>query len=246
MARRVLWSLLAAVLALTLAGLFFRDALASFGATRLLAQRGFHCDPLSVHVPLMIPPANLQLEPSRCKVSEGPLESVLFTEPVSLHLEGFEVRSLAFTSLEINLRPAAAREVDRNTLGDMSRIVGLDQPALELMFDSAKLSRGRNPSLEAGHAVLRRAGKQVAGFRDLRVATSENGSTISSPHAHLDQAALLGEGALRLTATPTAAVFSVVFAGDLKVKIVLDHIDATRPTADFSVAIGSTTTAAAK
>ncbi|MDP1830125.1 MAG: hypothetical protein Q8L48_43075 [Archangium sp.] len=44
---------------------------------------------------------------------------------------------------------------------------------------------------------------------------------------------------MRLTATPTAAVVSVAFAGDLEVKVVLDHIDATRPTADFNIALGA-------
>lgn len=233
----ILGSVLAALLLLSLAGLFLRHAIASFFTGRVLAQKGFHCDPISVHVPFAIP-SNLELAATTCKVTEGPLESIVFKEPLSIQLKGLEIGALACSSLEINLRPSAHREVDLNTLGDMSRIVGLDEPVLGLLFDSAKLSVDKNPPLLATQAVMRRGGKQVARFRELLLVSSDEGITISSPRVQLDQATLLGEGAMRLTATPTAAVVTVVFAGDLKVKVVLDHIDATKPTADFNIAIG--------
>lgn len=226
---------LAALLVLCLAGLFLRHGIASFFAGRVLAQKGFHCDLVSVHVPFALP---LELAATTCKVTEGPLESIVFKEPLSVELKGLAIRALACPSVEFNLRPSEHRDVELNTLGDMSGIVGLDEPVLGLLFDSAKLSADKTPPLRATQVVLRRGGKQVARLRELLIVSSDEGITLSSPRVRLDQAELLGEGAMRLTATPTAAVVTVVFAGDLKVKVVLDHIDATRPTADFNIALG--------
>ena len=231
-ARRILLIALAALVASLMAGLLSRDALASFIAARSLAKKGFECAAIAVHAPVGFP-VKLELAPTHCKVREGPLESITFKEPLFIRLDGVEC-----ASLEINLRPAAPREVDRNTLGSLSSIVGLDGPVLEMMFDSAKLSSDRNPSLLATRAVLRRAGKPVSSYQDLRVVSSDEGTIITSPAVQVAQATVLGPGALRLTATPTAVTLSVVFAKDLRVKVVLDHIDATKPSADFNIAIG--------
>jgi hypothetical protein len=239
-ARRLLFLVLVplgALVVLSVSGLLARHALASFFAGRVLTQKGFDCAPISVRVALGIPP-QLELAATRCKVAEGPLESIEFKEPLSIKLDGLKIGSLECALFEIDLRPSAHKEVELNTLGDLSRIVGLDQPALELMFDAAELSSAQNPPLLATRAVVRRAGKQVSSFQDLEVTSSAEGMTITSPATRLDQGALLGAGALRLTATPTAVTLTVAFAGDLKVKIVLDHVDATRPSADFNISIG--------
>ncbi len=232
--RRAPLIFLVVLFGLCLAGFFALDALATFIAGRALAQKGFDCDPISVHVLLGLP-VKLELAATTCKVTEGPLESVVFKELLSIELEGLSFKELTCASLEINLRASAHRDVELNTLGDLSSIVGLDEQVLGLMFDSAKLSSDRNPPLLAARAVLRRAGKQVSSYRELRVVSTDEGTTITSPALQLAQAAVLGEGSMRLTATPTAAVVTVIF-GDLKIKIVLDHIDATKPSADFNIA----------
>lgn len=235
--RRIVLVGLAALLGLFLVVLFARHSIATFFVSRVLARKGFDCGPISVHVPL--PPSKLELAATRCKVAEGPLESVEFKEPLSIKLGGLEISALECASLEVNLRSSTHKEVDLNTLGDLSRLMGLDQLALELMFGTAKLASDPNPPLRAAQAVLRLAGKQVSSYRDLEVISNAAGMTITSPAVQLDQAALLGAGVLRLTATPTAVTVTVVFAGDLKVKVVLDHIDASRPSADFEISIGS-------
>lgn len=228
---------LAALLVLFLVALFARHSIATFLVSRVLAKKGFDCEPISVQVPL--PPSRLELAATRCTVAEGPLEWVEFKEPLSIKLSGLEIAALECPSLEVNLRPSTHKEVELNTLGDLSRLIGLDRLVLALMFDSAKLSSNPNPPLLAARAVLRRAGTQVSRYQDLEVVSNEAGMTITSPAVQLDQAALLGAGALRLTATPSAVTVTVLFAGDLKVKVVLDHIDATRPSADFDISIGS-------
>jgi hypothetical protein len=238
-ARLLLWSAVAALLLSSVVGLLCRDAIASFAARRAFARRGLRCSPVSVHVPLALPPSPIELEATRCEATKGPLESVLFKEPLRVHLGRLKIRSLTCASLEINLRPRAHREVELNALGDMTRLAGLDEPAVELMFDSAALSRERVPPLLATHAVVRRAGKPIAECHDLRVSRSGAGMTVSSPRAHVDQAPLLGEGSLQLTASPTAAAATVVFSGNMKVRVVLEHIDGAKPKVDFSIAVGS-------
>lgn len=231
-ARRILLIGLTALVALLIAGLLSRDAIASFIAARSFAKRGFECGTIAVHAPLGLP-VKLELAPTHCKVREGPLESITFKEPLFIRLDGVEC-----ASLEVNLRPAEPREVDRNTLGNLSSIVGLDGPVLEMMFDAAKLSSDRNPPLLATRALLRRAGKQVSSYQDLRVVATDEGTIITSPAVQVEPATVLGPGALQLTATPTAVKLNVVFAKDVRVKVVLDHIDSTKPSAAFNIAIG--------
>jgi hypothetical protein len=239
LARRILWSVLAALLILVIAGLLFRDAIFSFAVARALPRRGLQCDPVSLHVPLAIPPSPIELGATRCAVGEGPIASIEFKEPLLIELDRFAIASLTCASLEIELRPRAHREVELNTMGDLTRLIGLDRPVLDLMFDSAVISRDANPPLRAARAVVRRAGKVAIAFRDLRIVSGDKGMTVSSPRAMVPAAALLGEGDLVLKATPTAAVAAVSYPGGMHVTIVLDQIDATRPKADFRVAVGA-------
>jgi hypothetical protein len=237
--RGILWSVLAAVLLLAIATLLLRDAIASVAASRALAQRGFRCVPVAVHLPLALPPSLIGLAATRCEVGEGPFQSIEFKEPIDVHLDRFSITSLMTASLEIDMRPRVHREVELNALGDLTRIVGLDHAALDLMFDTAELSLDRHPPLLAGRAVIRRAGRPVMRFQDFKASFSGDGVTVSSPRASVEGAALLGEGALLIRATPTAAVATAAFPGGLSVKIVLDHIDAARPKADFTIAVGA-------
>jgi hypothetical protein len=190
-------------------------------------------------VPLAIPPSPIELGATRCAVGEGPIASIEFKEPLLIELDRFAIASLTCASLEIELRLRAHREVELNTMGDLTRLIGLDRPVLDLMFDSAVISRDANPPLRAARAVVRRAGKVAIAFRDLRIVSGDKGMTVSSPRAMVPAAALLGEGDLVLKATPTAAVAAVSYPGGMHVTIVLDQIDATRPKADFRVAVGA-------
>ena len=234
--RRTGWVVLAALLVVSLVALLARDAVVSLVAGRALAKKGFDCDRVSVHVPL--PPSTLELAATRCKLAEGPLEWIEFKEPLFVTLDGFAIASLVCGSLEVNLRPTAHKEVTLNTLGDLTRIAGVEQQVLELMFDSATLSADANPPLFATHAVLRLGGKEVTTYEDMKVVSTETEMTVTSPSIRLAQPAVLGPGVLRLTARPTAVTLQVAFA-DFKIKIVLDHVDATRPTADFDLTMGT-------
>ncbi len=234
--RRGWWLVLAALLVVSLVALLARDAVVSFFAGRALAKKGFDCDRISVHVPL--PPSTLELAGTRCKVAEGPLEWIEFKEPLFIKLEGLSIGSLGCGSIELNLRPSTHKEVTLNTLGDLTRIAGVEHQVLELMFDSATLSSGVHPPLFAAHAVLRLGGKEVATYEELKVVSTETAMTVTSPSVRLAQFAVWGPGVLRLTASPTAVTLKVAFA-DFKIKIVLDHVDATRPTADFDLTLGT-------
>jgi hypothetical protein len=238
-ARRILWSLLAALLIIAVAGLLLRDAIVSAAVARGLARRGLQCDPVSLHVPLALPPSPLELDATRCGVGEGPIASIEFKEPLLVRLERLTISSLSCASLEIELRPRARRDVELNALGDLTRVAGLDRPVLDLMFDAAAISRDSNPPLLATRALVRRAGRPAIEFHDLRVVSGDEGMTLSSPRATVHQARMLGEGDLLLKATPTAAVATVAYPGSLHVTIVLDHIDATRPKAGFRVVFGA-------
>jgi hypothetical protein len=171
-------------------------------------------------------------------VGEGPIESIEFKAPLEVHLDGLRVDSLATAALEINMRPRVQREVELDALGDLARIVGLDRAALDLMFDTSELSLDGNPPLRATHLVILRAGKRVMRLHDFRSTFSGEGVTVSSPRVSVEEAAMLGEGALQIKATPTAAVATVAFPGTLNLRIVLDHIDAARPKASFDIAAG--------
>lgn len=238
--RGAVWILVAALLLLSVGGLVaFRDAILSALASRSLAQRGVRCGKVVLHVPLALPPSPIVLEATRCEVAQGPLAAVELKAPLFVHLDGFRVGSIRCASVEIDLRPRAPREVALNALGDLTRLVGLEHAALDLMFDTAALSDQRAPPLLVTEVLVRRAGKVVISFHDLELTSSDVGLTLASPRAIFEPIALLGEGPLLLKATPTAAVVTFAVAAHLKIRVVLDHIDAIRPSAEFSVAADS-------
>jgi hypothetical protein len=234
----ILWSSLSALLLLSVGGLLcFRDAILSVVAARVLARRGIRCGPISLHLPLALPPSPIVLDATRFELAEGPLMAIAFQEPLSIHLEGFKVGSITCVSVEVALRPRRRREVELNALGDLTRLVGLEQAALDLMFDTAALSSQKAPPFLAAQAVVSREGTPVIRFHELDVSSSAEGMTVSSPQASFEPASLLGEGPLVLKATSTLAVVTFAFSKSLRVEIVLDHIDAVRPTAEFRLAL---------
>ncbi len=232
--RRIVSGAFIAILLAFAMGLLFRDALASLIAARVLAGRGFHCTEVAMHIPLSrtLP---IHLGATRCSVAAGPLKTIEFKTPLEIHLDRFKLR-LACDSLDIDLHPREHRDIEMNVLGDLARIAGADQPALELMSDAADLSRDDNPPLLAARAVVRLAGKPVTEFRELRVISTETGMVVSSPDCRVDQVALLGSAVLRLVATPTAAIVNVAFkSAHLDIKVELERLDSAKPRAAFTI-----------
>jgi hypothetical protein len=231
-------SLLAALLLLSIGSLIlFRDAILAVVAAWALARRGIRCGPISLHLPLKLPPSPIVLRATRFELAQGPLMAVEFKGPVSVNLDGFKAGPITCASIEVDLRPRVKREVELNAMGDLTRVVGLEQAALDLMFDTAALSSQKAPPFLAAQAVVSREGKVVIRFQELDVTTSEEGITVSSPRASFEPASLLGEGPLVLKATTTLAVVTFAFSKNFRVEIVLDHIDAIRPTAEFRLAL---------
>jgi hypothetical protein len=174
--RGVVLLLVAALLLLSIGGLvFFRDAVLSALATRSMARRGLLCGKVVLHVPLALPPSPVVMEATRCEVAEGPLAAVELKAPLFIHLEGFQVGSIRCASAEVHLRPRAPREVALNALGDLTRLVGLEQAALDLLFDTAALSIQPAPPLRVTELLVRRAGKLVISFQDLELTSSDAG-----------------------------------------------------------------------
>jgi hypothetical protein len=233
-----LWIALAALLLLSTGSLLaFRDAIVSAAAARALARRGVHCGPISVHLPLSLPPSPITVGATRCELAEGPLRAIEFQGPLSIHLDGFKVGSVTCASIEVDLRPRVQRDVELDVLGDLSRLVGLEQAALDLMFDTAELSGRKAPRFLAAQAVVSREGQVVIRFHELDVTSGDEGMTVSSPRACFEPAAVLGEGPLVLKATPTLAVVTFAFSKSMRVEIVLDRIDGARPAAQFKLAL---------
>ena len=142
----ILLSSLAALVLLSVGGLLcFRDAILSVVAARVLARRGIRCGPISLRLPLALPPSPIVLAATRCELAEGPLAAIAFKEPLSIQLDGFTVGPITCASVEVDLRPRLRREVELNTLGDLTPLVGLEQAALDLMFDTAALSSQKAP-----------------------------------------------------------------------------------------------------
>jgi len=224
----------------TAASLFFRDAIASFAANRVLAARGFECDGVSVQVPLRLPPSPVVLEPTRCDVKKGPLESIEFKTPVRVVLKGMKIELIRVASLAIDLRVRGQPDVDLNGLGDITKLLGADHPAIELMIDTALLSKDKNPPVLVEDARITRGGVPVTEMHQLRVISTEEGMVVTSPRANISQAAQLGEGSVRVEATSTTARVDVVFLSKLKVKLLVDHIGAARLTAAFQIGLDGT------
>jgi len=235
--KRVLLSLLGAWLALSAAGLIFRDPIASYAAAKVMASKGFECNAVSVHVPLRLPPSPVVLEPAQCGVKEGPLESIEFKSPVRVVLHGAGIEIIRVASLSLDLRVRGQPDVEMNTLGDVTKLLGADHPAIELMIDTAVLSKEKSPPVLAEEVKVTRGGEPVAELHEMRVVSTSEGVVVTSPRAHISQAAPLGEGSLRVEASSTTARANVVFLNKLKVKLVVDHIGAAKPTANFDISL---------
>ena len=239
--RRISWivAIVAAVLvALLVGGWWLRDPIASFVATRVMESQGLSCNPVQVRVPSALPPSPIQLAPMRCESNEGPLQSIEFHAPLYVDLEGLGIGLVHSESVTIALRAQAHRDVELNTLGDMTRIVGFDEPAVEMMFDSAQMSTRKVPPFLVSRAIVLRAGRLIATLRDMRVTPRQTGMSISARDVRVNQAAALGDASLTMTASPDRVVVDVHFQSNLRAKVTAEHMRALRPNVRFEIAVG--------
>jgi hypothetical protein len=239
--RRVLWivAIVAAVLvALLVGGWWLRNPIASFVATRVMESQGLSCSPVQVRVPSALPPSPIQLAPMRCESNEGPLQSVEFHAPLYVDLEGLGLVLVHSDSVTIALRAQAHRDVELNALGDMTRIVGFDEPAVEMMFDSAQMSTRKVPPFLVSRANVLRAGRLIATLRDMRVTPMQTGMSISSRDVRVDQASALGDASLMMTASPDRVLVDVHFQSNLRAKVTAEHMRALRPSVRFEIGVG--------
>jgi len=243
--RRVLWivAIVAAVLVALLAGgWWLRNPIASFVATRVMESQGLSCNPVQVRIPSALPPSPIQLAPMRCESSEGPLQSIVFHAPLYVDLEGLGIGLVHSESVTIALRAQPHRNVELNTLGDMTRIVGFDEPAVELMFDSAQMSARKVPPFRVSRANVLRAGQSIATLRDMRVSPMQTGMSISSGDMRVNQASALGDASLVMTASPDRVLVDVHFQSNLRAKVTAEHMRALRPNVRFEIGVGENRT----
>jgi hypothetical protein len=239
--RRAVWIIaivVGVVVALLLGGWWLRDPIASFFATRGLESQGLSCSLVQVQVPSALPPSPIELAPMRCESNSGPLQSIEFHTPLYVDLKGFGIGLVHSESVTIIHRAQAHRDVELNTLGDITHIAGFDEPAIEMLFDAAQMSARKVPQFFVSQAKVLRAGRLIATLRDMRVTPMPNGMSISSPDVRVAQAAALGDASLMMTASPDRVVVDVQFQSNLRAKVTAEHMQAVRPNVRFEIGVG--------
>lgn len=239
--RRILWivAIVAAVFVVLVVGAWLlRNPIASFVATRVMHGQGLSCDPVQVRIPFALPPSLIELAPMHCESSDGPLQSVDFHGPLYVDLNGLGIGLVHTESIIIALRARPHRGVELNRLGDMTKIAGFDEPAVELMFDSAQMSAQKVPPFLASRATVLRAGETITTLRDLRVTAMQEGMSISAARMRVNQAAALGDASLKMTATPDRVAVDVHFHSNLTAKVTAEHMRAPRPKIGFEIGVG--------
>lgn len=236
---RHILSIAAAVLAAVLVcGMLLRNPIASLAATRVMASQGLTCDPVQVRVPFAMPPSPIELAPMQCESSDGPLQSIHFHAPTYVDLSGLEIGLMHCASVTVELRPQPHRDVELNTLGDITSIVGLNEPAIELLLDAAQMSARKTPSFLASSATVLRATRPIASLSDMRATPTHTGLAISVRSVRVNQVSALGEASLRMTASPDHVFTDFHFHSGLHVTITAEHLRAERPNVRFEIARG--------
>lgn len=221
---------------LVVAALSFRNPLVSFVAKRIARAGQVECDRIAIRVPLW--PSTFSVEPTRCVVATGPVASIQFLEPLLVRLDGWHVVSASTSAIDVDLR-TQRRAVRLNTLGDVSRAVGMEQPGVDLVLDWAALASPRMPPFRAEHAIIRRAGQRAVSLTGLELAPQGSGQSISAAAARVDQVAVLGPARLNGHSTTSRTTLALTFSDHLRIGIAGHHLDTARPTIDFSVTIGA-------
>jgi hypothetical protein len=239
--QRVLWIVAivtALLVALLMGAWWLSDPIASFVATRAMKSQGLSCNPVQVRVPSALPPSPIQLAPMRCESNEGPLQSIEFHTPLYVDLEGLGIGLVHSESVTIALRAQTHRDVELNSLGDMTRIVGFDEPAVEMMFDSAQMSTRTVPHFFVSRANVLRADRSIATLRDMRVTPVQTGMSISARDMRVNQASALGDASLKMTSSPDRVLVDVHFQSNLRAKVTAEHMRAARPKVSFEIGVG--------
>ncbi len=222
------------VVALLGAAFAFRDPLASYFAARALLKAGLDCDTVAVQIPASFLPETVQLAPMRCTSSTGPLASIRFAAPLEVEIDGSEARAVSCAEIDINLRERH-RRVTMNTLGDLSRVAGMDQPAVDLLLDWAEVAPRELPPLSVAHALIRRAGERVVEMRNMRVWPEHGGQSMTAVKVHVDKVAALGDATLSGHSNPDKTVMTLVFGKHLGVQVTGTRLGTPRPNVDFKV-----------
>jgi len=236
--RHILPIVAAVLAAVPLSVMLLRNQIASLAATRVMARQGLTCDPVQVRVPFAIPPSPIELAPMRCESSDGPLQSIHFHAPTYVDLTGLEIGLMHCASVTIELRAQPHRDVELNTLGDITSIVGLNEPAVELLFDAAQMSARKTPSFLASSATVLRATRPIASLSDMRVTPTHTGLSISVRSVRVNQVSALGEASLRMVASPDYAFTDLHFHSTLHVTVTAEHLRAEHPNVRFEIARG--------
>jgi hypothetical protein len=228
----------AALVAVLLGAWWLRDPIASLIATRVTEGQGLSCSLVQVEVPSAWPPSPIQVAPMRCESKEGPLQSIEFRAPVYVDLQGLGIGLVHSESVTVALRAQAHRDVELNALGDMTRIVGFDEPAVEMMFDSAQMSTRKVPPFLVARANVLRAGRLIATLHEMRVEPTQTGMSVSSRDVRVEQAAALGDASLVMTASPDRVHVDVHFQSNLRAEVTAEHMRALRPSVRFEIGVG--------
>lgn len=236
--RRSLWIVTALLIALPATGLLFRNVLATHAATRVLAGQSLFCESVRVRVPVALPPVSIELAPMRCQSPAGPLQSIHFAAPLYVDLSGWHIERLHCASVTISLRAQPHSDVELNTLGDLTAIAGLDEPAIELMFDAAHMAAHPAPPFLAASVTVLRAGLPLAVLTDLRMMPLPEGMSLVARSMRARQISALGVASLRATASPERAQAVLQFESKLRVTVTAEHLQAPRPRVRFEVARG--------
>ena len=173
-----------------------------------------------------------------CTSATGPLASIHFAEPLDVQLVGTHARSVSCAAIDVDLR-AQHRQVTMNALGDVGHVVGLDQPAVDLVLDWAALAPLDLPPFSAIRAVVRRAGIRVMDMRDVRLWPENGGQSMSATEVHVDQVAALGDGTVSGHSTPDRTELTLIFGGHLRVEVTGRQLDSPQPSVKFAVGLGS-------
>jgi hypothetical protein len=216
------------------AAFLFRDPLVSGFAARALLKEGLVCDPVAVHLPASLRPSTVELAPMRCTSAEGPLASIRFVAPLEVEIDGSEARAVSCADIDINLR-VQHRRVTMNGLGDLSRVVGLDQPAVDLLLDWTALAPRDVPPLSVARVLVRRSGERVVEMRNMRLWMENGGQSMSAVKVHVDKVAALGDATLSGHSAPVKTVMNLVFGKHLGVQVTGTQLRAPRPNVDFKV-----------
>jgi len=237
--RHSLWIVTALLIALPATAWLFRNALATHAATRVLAGQSLLCESVRAHVPVTLLPSMIELAPMRCQSPAGPLQSIHFAAPLYVDLSGLHIERLHCAAVTISLRAQPHPDVELNTLGDLSAIAGLDEPAIELMFDAAYLAAHPALPFRAASVTVLRAGQPLAVLTDLRMMPLPEGISLAVRSMRARQISAPGVASLLVKASPEVAQAVLQFQSKLRVTVTADNVQAPRPRVRFELARGA-------